>query len=73
MSVTSTLPGGTWTLGGDRTVTRFGYGAMQLSGPGVMGPPADQDGAIAVLKEVFSLGITHIDTADATVRTSPTS
>lgn len=64
MSVTSTLPGGTWTLG-DRTVTRFGYGAMQLSGPGVMGPPADQDGAIAVLKEVFSLGITHIDTADA--------
>lgn len=64
MSVTSTLPGGTWTLG-DRTVTRFGYGAMQLSGPGVMGPPADHDGALAVLKEVFSLGITHIDTADA--------
>lgn len=64
MSVTSTLPGGTWTLG-DRTVTRFGYGAMQLSGPGVMGPPADHDGALAVLKEVSSLGITHIDTADA--------
>jgi pyridoxine 4-dehydrogenase len=50
---------------GDRTVTRFGYGAMQLAGPGVMGPPADHDGALAVLHEVVDLGITHIDTADA--------
>jgi pyridoxine 4-dehydrogenase len=50
---------------GDLTVTRFGYGAMQLAGPGVMGPPADRDGAIAVLREVVDLGITHIDTADA--------
>ncbi|MGW2150487.1 aldo/keto reductase family oxidoreductase [Nonomuraea bangladeshensis] len=58
------LPGGTWTLG-DLTVTRFGYGAMQLAGPGVMGPPADRDGALAVLREVVDLGITHIDTADA--------
>lgn len=58
------LPGGTWTLG-DLTVTRFGYGAMQLSGPGVMGPPADRDGALAILREAAGLGITHIDTAGA--------
>ncbi|MEW2383036.1 aldo/keto reductase family oxidoreductase [Micromonospora sp. NPDC047707] len=63
MAFTS-LPGGTWTLG-DLTVTRFGYGAMQLAGPGVMGPPADHDGALAVLREAVELGITHIDTADA--------
>ncbi|MEZ0106188.1 pyridoxine 4-dehydrogenase [Catenulispora sp. EB89] len=64
MSTLSSLPGGTWTLG-DLTVTRFGYGAMQLAGPGVMGPPADPDGALAVLREAVDLGITHIDTADA--------
>ncbi|MEV8322186.1 aldo/keto reductase family oxidoreductase [Kitasatospora sp. NPDC056731] len=58
------LPGGTWNLG-DLTVTRFGYGAMQLTGPWVMGPPADHDGALAVLREAVGLGITHIDTADA--------
>ncbi|MYS22891.1 Predicted oxidoreductase [Streptomyces sp. DvalAA-14] len=58
------LPGGTWTLG-DLTVTRFGYGAMQLAGPGVMGPPADHDGALAVLRDAAALGITHIDTAGA--------
>ncbi|MFI2379345.1 aldo/keto reductase family oxidoreductase [Streptomyces sp. NPDC018964] len=61
---TPSLPGGTWTMG-DLTVTRFGYGAMQLTGPGVMGPPADHDGALAVLREAVRLGITHIDTADA--------
>ncbi|WP_031165811.1 aldo/keto reductase family oxidoreductase [Streptosporangium roseum] len=60
----TSLPGGTWTLG-DLTVTRFGYGAMQLAGPGVMGPPADHDSALAVLREVLDLGITHIDTSDA--------
>lgn len=60
----TTLPGGTWALG-DLTVTRFGYGAMQLAGPGVMGPPADHDGALAVLREAVGLGITHIDTSDA--------
>ncbi|MER7794381.1 aldo/keto reductase family oxidoreductase [Streptomyces sp. NPDC097640] len=58
------LPGGTWPLG-DLTVTRFGYGAMQLAGPGVMGPPADHDGALAVLREATALGVTHIDTAGA--------
>ncbi|TLQ47795.1 aldo/keto reductase family oxidoreductase [Streptomyces marianii] len=57
-------PGGTWTLG-DLTVTRFGYGAMQLAGPWVMGPPADREGALAVLREAADLGITHIDTSDA--------
>ena len=58
------LPGGTWALG-DLTVSRFGYGAMQLAGPWVMGPPADRDGAIAVLRAAVDLGITHIDTSDA--------
>ncbi|WP_327691926.1 MULTISPECIES: aldo/keto reductase family oxidoreductase [unclassified Streptomyces] len=58
------LPGGTWALG-DLTVTRFGYGAMQLAGPWVMGPPADRKGALAVLREAVALGITHIDTSDA--------
>ncbi|WP_091510808.1 MULTISPECIES: aldo/keto reductase family oxidoreductase [Amycolatopsis] len=58
------MPGGTWSLG-DLTVTRFGYGAMQLAGPGVMGPPADHDGALAVLRKAVELGITHIDTAAA--------
>ncbi|MGC9538245.1 aldo/keto reductase family oxidoreductase [Streptomyces sp. UG1] len=58
------LPGGTWTLD-ELTVTRFGYGAMQLAGPWVMGPPADREGALAVLREAVDLGITHIDTSDA--------
>jgi pyridoxine 4-dehydrogenase len=58
------LPGGTWKLG-DLTVTRFGYGAMQLAGPWVMGPPADHEGALAVLHEVVELGVTHIDTSGA--------
>ncbi|GGQ11551.1 aldo/keto reductase family oxidoreductase [Streptosporangium pseudovulgare] len=65
MSTLSTsLPGGTWALG-DLAVTRFGYGAMQLAGPWVMGPPADRDGALAVLREAADLGITHIDTSGA--------
>ena len=63
-TLSTSLPGGTRPLG-DLTVTRFGYGAMQLAGPGVMGPPADRDGALAVLRGVVELGITHIDTADA--------
>ncbi|MEU5445352.1 aldo/keto reductase family oxidoreductase [Streptomyces griseofuscus] len=60
----ASLPGGNWTLG-NLSVTRFGYGAMQLAGPWVVGPPADRDGALAVLREAVDLGITHIDTADA--------
>ncbi|MFE6410036.1 aldo/keto reductase family oxidoreductase [Streptomyces sp. NPDC057837] len=61
---TTSLPGGTWTLG-DLSVTRFGYGAMQLAGPGVMGPPADHEAALTVLREAADLGIRHIDTAGA--------
>jgi pyridoxine 4-dehydrogenase len=56
--------GGTFRLAPDLTVTRMGYGAMQLSGPGVFGPPKDREEAIAVLREVVDLGITHIDTSD---------
>ena len=56
--------GETFTMAGDLTVTRMGYGAMQLAGPGVFGPPADRPGAVAVLREVVELGITHIDTSD---------
>lgn len=60
----TTLPGGTFTMAEDLTVTRVGYGAMQLAGPHVFGPPADRAGAVAVLREVIELGITHIDTSD---------
>ncbi len=60
----TSLPGGTWTLG-DSVVTRFGYGAMQLAGPGAMGSPAGRDGALAVLREAVAAGITHIDTSEA--------
>jgi pyridoxine 4-dehydrogenase len=48
----------------DLTITRMGYGAMQLAGPGVFGPPKDRDQAIAVLRTAVELGITHIDTSD---------
>src|SRR6516225_184704 len=60
----TTLPGGTFTMAEDLTVTRMGYGAMQLAGPNVFGPPADRDGAVAVLREATALDITHIDTSD---------
>lgn len=49
---------------GDRSVRRLGYGAMQLAGPGVFGPPKDHDAAIAVLRAVVEAGIDHIDTSD---------
>lgn len=58
------IPGGTFTLAEDLTVTRMGYGAMQLAGRHVFGPPADRDAALAVLHEAMELGITHIDTSD---------
>src|SRR5882757_11394432 len=63
-TTSATLPGGTFKLADDLILTRVGYGAMQLAGPHVFGPPADHDGAIAVLREVVRLGITHIDTSD---------
>jgi pyridoxine 4-dehydrogenase len=49
---------------GDRSVKRMGYGAMQLAGPGVFGPPEDRDGALAVLREAAASGVDHIDTSD---------
>ncbi len=49
---------------GDREVRRLGYGAMQLAGPGVYGPPRDHDAAIAVLREAVAAGVDHIDTSD---------
>jgi pyridoxine 4-dehydrogenase len=54
---------GTFRLG-ERIVTRLGYGAMQLAGPGVFGPPKDPDAALAVLREAVALGVNHIDTSD---------
>ena len=54
---------GAFTLGG-RTVKRLGYGAMQLAGPGVFGPPRDHDAALAVLREAVASGVDHIDTSD---------
>src|SRR5436190_22087464 len=54
---------GTFTLG-DRIVNRLGYGAMQLAGPGVFGPPKDLDAARAVLREAVASGVNHIDTSD---------
>jgi aryl-alcohol dehydrogenase-like predicted oxidoreductase len=54
---------GTFKLG-DRHVKRLGYGAMQLAGPGVFGPPRDRDAALAVLREAVASGVNHIDTSD---------
>ena len=54
---------GTFTLG-DRAVRRLGYGAMQLAGPGVFGPPKDRDAALAVLRVAVASGVNHIDTSD---------
>ena len=54
---------GTFTLG-DRTVKRLGYGAMQLAGPGVFGPPKDRKAALAVLRKAVAAGVNHIDTSD---------
>lgn len=63
MSIGTAEPSGSYPLGG-RAVFRLGYGAMQLAGPHVMGPPADRDEAIAVLRRAVELGVNHIDTSD---------
>jgi pyridoxine 4-dehydrogenase len=63
MAFETTLPGGTFTMG-DLEVARVGYGAMQLAGKGVFGPPKDRDAAIAVLREAVDMGINNIDTSD---------
>src|SRR5579862_2665282 len=54
---------GTFRLG-ERTVNRMGYGAMQLAGPGVFGPPKDRGAALSVLREAVAAGVNHIDTSD---------
>src|ERR1700761_2382674 len=54
---------GTFKLG-NRSVKRLGYGAMQLAGPGVFGPPKDRAAALAVLREAVGSGVNHIDTSD---------
>jgi aryl-alcohol dehydrogenase-like predicted oxidoreductase len=61
--MTSIQKSGTFTLG-SRTISRLGYGAMQLAGPGVFGPPKDHDMALAVLREAVAQGVNHIDTSD---------
>ncbi len=55
----------TYPIGDDLPVVRLGYGAMQLTGPGIWGPPRDHDEAIRVLRRAVELGVTFIDTADA--------
>ena len=61
--MTDIAQAGTFALG-DRTVKRLGYGAMQLAGPGVFGPPEDRAAAVAVLREAVAAGVDHIDTSD---------
>ena len=61
--MTDITSAGAFALGG-RTVNRMGYGAMQLAGPGVFGPPRDRDAALAVLREAVASGVNHIDTSD---------
>ena len=63
--MSETTLGGRFTFPGTAlTVQRIGYGAMQLAGPGVWGPPKDPDGAVAVLRQAVEAGVDHIDTAD---------
>jgi len=56
---------GTFTLGGDLTVNRLGYGAMRITGPGIWGPPANEAAALATLRRALELGVNLIDTADS--------
>src|SRR5271154_7530513 len=63
--VNSAAAAGTFTIGGDLTVNRLGYGAMRITGPGIWGPPADKDSAIATLRRAIDLDVNLIDTADS--------
>jgi len=63
--MTTATASGTFTIGSDLTVTRLGYGAMQLTGEGIWGEPADRGEAIRVLQRAVELGVTLIDTADS--------
>jgi pyridoxine 4-dehydrogenase len=63
--VTAQAPSPTFTFAGGRTVHRLGYGAMQLTGPGIWGPPRDRAEAVAVVRRAVELGVDFIDTADS--------
>lgn len=63
-TITATYPA-TFTIGGDLTVNRLGYGAMRITGEGIWGPPADHDESIRVLRRAVELGVDFIDTADS--------
>src|SRR5580700_7611538 len=68
MAVEQTLSAaaaGTFTIGGDLTVNRMGYGAMRITGSGIWGPPADKEAALATLRKAIDLGVNLIDTADS--------
>jgi pyridoxine 4-dehydrogenase len=64
-SHTTVAPAGTFTLGGDLTVNRLGFGAMRVTGDGIWGPPPDHDRALAVLRRALELDVNLIDTADS--------
>src|SRR6202790_3034460 len=63
--VISAAAAGTFTIGGDLTVNRLGYGAMRITGKGIWGPPKDESEAISVLQRAVELGVNFIDTADS--------
>lgn len=63
--ILSAAAAGTFTIGDDLTVNRIGYGAMRITGPGVWGPPADRQAALATLQKAIELGVNLIDTADS--------
>jgi pyridoxine 4-dehydrogenase len=65
MSTTSATYSATYTIGGEFTVNRLGYGAMRITGDGIWGPPTDHDESIRVLKRAVELGVNFIDTADS--------
>lgn len=64
-SAVTAAAAGTFTLGGDLTVNRMGYGAMRITGPGIWGPPKDKAGCLATLRRAVELGVNLIDTADS--------
>lgn len=63
-TTTPAAAAGTWALGGDLTVPRMGYGAMQLAGRNAFGPPADRERAVRALRRALDLGVRHVDTSD---------
>src|ERR1700749_1562 len=65
MSDTTATFNKSFTIGGDLTINRLGYGAMRITGKGIWGPPKDREEAIRVLKRALELGVNFIDTADS--------